>query len=50
MSDLLSFEGCNFFRQRVILSVLSGKPVKIGEIRSKEQQTGLRGKIKFESH
>lgn len=39
----LSFEGCNFLRQRLILSTLSGKTVKIKRIRSKDDNPGLRG-------
>ncbi|XP_007229717.2 RNA 3'-terminal phosphate cyclase-like protein [Astyanax mexicanus] len=38
----LSYDGCNFFRQRLILSTLSGKRVKIREIRSREDEPGLR--------
>uniref|UniRef100_A0A3P8UK53 RNA 3'-terminal phosphate cyclase-like protein n=1 Tax=Cynoglossus semilaevis TaxID=244447 RepID=A0A3P8UK53_CYNSE len=38
----LTYEGCNFFRQRLVLSTLSGKRVKIRSIRSKEDEPGLR--------
>ncbi|KAK3090706.1 hypothetical protein FSP39_013900 [Pinctada imbricata] len=38
----LSFEGCNYLRQRLILSTLSGKTVKIKKIRSKEDDPGLK--------
>ncbi|XP_066566830.1 RNA 3'-terminal phosphate cyclase-like protein [Amia ocellicauda] len=38
----LTYEGCNFFRQRLILSTLSGKRVKIRNIRSKDDNPGLR--------
>ncbi|XP_041080518.1 RNA 3'-terminal phosphate cyclase-like protein [Polyodon spathula] len=41
-SGCLSYEGCNFFRQRLVLSTLSGKPVKIRKIRSKDDNPGLR--------
>lgn len=41
----LTYEGCNFFRQRLVLSTLSGKRVKIRSIRSKEDEPGLRGKF-----
>uniref|UniRef100_A0A9R1SPF3 RNA 3'-terminal phosphate cyclase-like protein n=2 Tax=Cyprinus carpio TaxID=7962 RepID=A0A9R1SPF3_CYPCA len=36
------FEGCNCFRQRLVLSTLSGKRVKIRNIRSKDDNPGLR--------
>ncbi|XP_043917060.1 RNA 3'-terminal phosphate cyclase-like protein isoform X2 [Protopterus annectens] len=38
----LRFEGCNFFRQRVILSTLSGKSIKLQNIRAKDDSPGLR--------
>uniref|UniRef100_A0A3P9GZ84 RNA 3'-terminal phosphate cyclase-like protein n=1 Tax=Oryzias latipes TaxID=8090 RepID=A0A3P9GZ84_ORYLA len=38
----LSYEGCNFLRQRLVLSTLSGKRVRIKNIRSKEDDPGLR--------
>ncbi|XP_077078901.1 RNA 3'-terminal phosphate cyclase-like protein [Siphateles boraxobius] len=38
----MEFEGCNFFRQRLVLSTLSGKRVKIRNIRSKDDNPGLR--------
>ncbi|XP_076139851.1 RNA 3'-terminal phosphate cyclase-like protein isoform X1 [Alosa pseudoharengus] len=41
-SQGLTYEGCNFFRQRLILSTLSGKRVKIRNIRSKDDNPGLR--------
>ncbi len=38
------FKGSNFFRQRIILSVLSGKPIKIIDIRSDSSENlGLQG-------
>lgn len=40
----LDYEGCNFFRQRLVLSTLSGKRVKIKGIRSRDDEPGLRGK------
>ncbi|XP_025191510.1 RNA 3'-terminal phosphate cyclase-like protein [Melanaphis sacchari] len=36
------FEGCSNFRTRIILSLLSGKPVKIRNIRSQENEPGLK--------
>ncbi|KAM8872034.1 RNA 3'-terminal phosphate cyclase-like protein [Synchiropus picturatus] len=38
----LDYDGCNFLRQRLVLSTLSGKRVKIKNIRSKEDEPGLR--------
>nr|XP_056704363.1 RNA 3'-terminal phosphate cyclase-like protein [Euleptes europaea]XP_056722669.1 RNA 3'-terminal phosphate cyclase-like protein [Euleptes europaea] len=38
----LSYVGCNFLRQRLVLSTLSGRPVKIRKIRAKEDNPGLR--------
>lgn len=41
-NNLLVYKGCNFLRQRLLLSTLSGKPVKIVEIRSTDDEPGLR--------
>lgn len=41
-SQGLIYDGCNFFRQRLVLSTLSGKVVKIKNIRSKDDNPGLR--------
>lgn len=41
-ADTLVYEGCNFFRQRLILATLSGKNVKIKNIRHKDDDPGLR--------
>ncbi|KAM9440788.1 RNA 3'-terminal phosphate cyclase-like protein [Clarias gariepinus] len=38
----LSYEGCNFLRQRLVLSTLSGKRVKIRNIRARDDNPGLR--------
>ncbi|XP_017558433.1 RNA 3'-terminal phosphate cyclase-like protein [Pygocentrus nattereri] len=38
----LTYEGCNFLRQRLVLSTLSGKRVKIRNIRSRDDEPGLR--------
>lgn len=45
--NIMSFEGCNYFRQRLILSTLSGKTVRIKKIRSKEDDPGLKGDFKI---
>jgi len=39
---MLTYKGCNYLRQRIILSLLSGKPVKITDIRSEQEEPGLR--------
>ncbi|XP_072311400.1 RNA 3'-terminal phosphate cyclase-like protein [Eucyclogobius newberryi] len=41
-SQGLVYDGCNFFRQRLVLATLSGKRVKIKNIRSREDEPGLR--------
>ncbi|KYO20841.1 RNA 3'-terminal phosphate cyclase-like protein [Alligator mississippiensis] len=41
-SPSLSYVGCNFLRQRLVLATLSGRPVKIRQIRAKEEDPGLR--------
>jgi RNA 3'-terminal phosphate cyclase len=40
---ILVFEGSNFFRQRLVLSALSGRVVKILNIRPDDENVGLRG-------
>ena len=40
----LQFDGCAYFRQRLVLSTLSCTPIKIKNIRSQENEPGLRGK------
>ena len=42
-STPLSFEGCNFFRQRLVLATLSGRAIKITKIRVDDDYPGLRG-------
>lgn len=39
----LCYAGCNFLRQRLVLSTLSGRPVKIRKIRARDDNPGLRG-------
>lgn len=41
--NLLTFHGSNFLKQRLILSILSGKSVHIINIRSLDEAPGLRG-------
>jgi len=39
----LSFSGHEYFRHRLVLSILSGRPVRIDKIRSADANPGLRG-------
>lgn len=41
-SNILIFEGCNYLKNRLILSTLSGKSVKIEDIRSQHDDPGIR--------
>ena len=41
-----TFEGSNYFRQRLVLATLSRTTIKIKQIRVKDDEPGLRGKIK----
>jgi len=41
--NVLTYKGCNYFRQRLILSILSGKALIIKNIRDKDDNPGLRG-------
>lgn len=40
--NILQYKGSNFFRQRLILSVLSGKSIQITDIRTSEDEPGLK--------
>lgn len=42
-TNLLKFHGSNFFKQRLILSTLSGKPIQIVDIRKDDDEPGLKG-------
>ncbi|XP_063825822.1 probable RNA 3'-terminal phosphate cyclase-like protein [Ostrinia nubilalis] len=41
-NDVLTYKGSNFFRQRLLLATLSGRAVKIDEIRSTHDDPGLK--------
>nr|CAG4646252.1 EOG090X05X4 [Macrothrix elegans] len=41
-NSVLRYEGCNFFRQRLLLATLACRPVSIINIRSKDSEPGLR--------
>lgn len=41
-NNLLTYRGSNFLKQRLVLSTLSGKPVRIVDIRSSDAEPGLR--------
>ncbi|KAJ6638461.1 putative RNA 3'-terminal phosphate cyclase-like protein [Pseudolycoriella hygida] len=42
-NNLLTYRGSNFLKQRLVLSTLSGKAVRITDIRSSDTDPGLRG-------
>lgn len=42
-NDLLQFSGSNFIKQRLILSLLSGKAVQIVDIRKDDDEPGVKG-------
>src|SRR6218665_799580 len=44
VGQVLKYDGCNFFRQRIILSIISGKSIKIRKIRLMQQSPGIQGK------
>ena len=46
-ADLL-YEGCNFLRQRLVLATLSGKSVKIKNIRALDDDPGLKGTVSLD--
>lgn len=41
-SQLLTYEGCNFFRQRLVLATLSSKAIRITNIRQDSDEPGLK--------
>ncbi|XP_011303786.1 probable RNA 3'-terminal phosphate cyclase-like protein [Fopius arisanus] len=41
-SNVLSYEGCNYLKYRLLLSTLSGKPVRIEDIRTNHDDPGLK--------
>lgn len=43
----IQFEGCNYFRQRLVLSTLSSRPVRITKIREDSEEPGVKGKFWF---
>ena len=38
---MLLYEGCNYLRQRLVLSTLSGRPVRVRGVREGEDSPGL---------
>lgn len=44
-SNVLSFKGSNYMRQRLVLSIVSGKSIKITDIRTREDEPGLKGEF-----
>lgn len=43
MEQVISYSGHQHLRQRLVLSILSGKNVKIDKIRPEDKNPGLRG-------
>lgn len=43
--EQIQLEGCNFLRQHVIFSLLSGRPISISKIRMHDSQPGLTGNL-----
>jgi hypothetical protein len=43
--NLLRFTGHNYLRQRLVLSLISGKSIRIDSIRSDDAEPGLRGRL-----
>ncbi|XP_029047613.2 RNA 3'-terminal phosphate cyclase-like protein [Osmia bicornis bicornis] len=41
-NKVLTYEGCNYLRYRLLLSTLSGRPVQVTDIRIKDDNPGLR--------
>jgi RNA 3'-terminal phosphate cyclase-like protein len=41
-TNILTYKGCNFFKQRLILSTLSGKTIRITDIRNNTMEPGIR--------
>lgn len=41
MASVISYSGHQYLRQRLVLSILSGKPVRINKIRSEDENPGL---------
>lgn len=41
-NNLFVYKGCNLLRQRLLLSTLSGKPIRIIDIRNSEDEPGLK--------
>lgn len=42
-TSILHFSGHQYLRHRLVLSILSGKPVRIDKIRPDDKNPGLRG-------
>ena len=45
MASIIKLEGAQCFRQRLVLSILSGKPIKIINIRANDDHPGLTGNV-----
>jgi RNA 3'-terminal phosphate cyclase-like protein len=41
----LKFQGCAQFRQRIVFATLSGRRIRIDNIRDKDEEPGLKGSL-----
>lgn len=48
-SSIVHFSGHQHLRSRLVLSILSGKHIRIDKIRSEDKNPGLRGLLNFSS-
>jgi RNA 3'-terminal phosphate cyclase-like protein len=44
--SLIQLSGHQYLRHRLVLSILSGKPVRIDKIRSEDKNPGLKGEFR----
>jgi RNA 3'-terminal phosphate cyclase len=49
-AGVLHFSGHQHFRHRLVLSILSGKPVRIDKLRPEDKNPGLRGQLLTTKH
>uniref|UniRef100_A0AC35GGM9 RNA 3'-terminal phosphate cyclase-like protein n=1 Tax=Panagrolaimus sp. PS1159 TaxID=55785 RepID=A0AC35GGM9_9BILA len=42
VTEALTFEGCNLFRQRIVYSILSGRRIEVNEIRPHDESPGVK--------
>ena len=47
MANVKTFTGSNYFRQRLVLATLSRTSIKIKQIRTRDDEPGLRGMLSY---